>query len=134
MISFILIFILSAIGIIETIYLIRKRIASEVPICLIGGDCGVVLGSKYNKIFIIPNDILGLLTFILILLLAILLAVGVQPISLLGLVLKLTVAGASVMSLFFTYLQWQVIRIWCFWCLMSALTVWLMGSVIFMAM
>lgn len=55
MTAFALLFTLSAIGISETVYLIRKRIASERPVCLIGEDCTLVLASKYNKLFIIPK-------------------------------------------------------------------------------
>ena len=65
MTSFALLFTLSSIGISEAIYLVRKRIASEKPICPIGDDCAVVLTSKYNKILIIDNDVLGLLFYII---------------------------------------------------------------------
>lgn len=63
MTSYALLFTLAAIGISETVYLIRKRIASEKPICPIGGGCFLVLTSKYNKIFFIHNDVLGLLFY-----------------------------------------------------------------------
>ncbi|OGI66439.1 hypothetical protein A3H53_01775 [Candidatus Nomurabacteria bacterium RIFCSPLOWO2_02_FULL_40_10] len=127
---FILLFILSIIGIGETVYLIRKRIASEKPICPIGGDCAIVLDSKYNKIFFIHNDILGLLTFIIILFMAAFLIIEIEPTSLWSLILKILVALAAVMSVFFTYLQWHVVRNWCFWCLMSACTTWIMGIIV----
>ncbi len=127
---FALIFILSVVGISETAYLIRKRITSEKPVCPIGGGCDVVLTSKYNKIFIIHNDILGLLSYIIISFLAAFLAIEIQPMFLWDLSLKILVATASIFSIFLTYLQWRVIRSWCFWCLMSAFTIWLMGIII----
>jgi len=129
MTSLALLFTLSAIGISETMYLIRKRIALEKPICPIGEDCAVVLQSKYNKIFIIPNDILGLFSYILIAFASALLVIGTEPLFLWNMILKTMVVITSVASIFFTYLQWQVIRAWCFWCLMSALTIWLMAVI-----
>ena len=130
MTSLALLFTLSAIGISETVYLIRKRIASEKPTCPIGGGCEIVLTSKYSKLFIIPNDLLGLVAYIAIALVAAFLVIGVQPIFLWNFLLKILVTIASLMSIFFTYLQWRVIRVWCFWCLMSAFTIWLMGIIL----
>lgn len=130
MTAFALLFTLSAIGVSETVYLIRKRIASEKPICPIGGGCTLVLTSKYNKIFIIPNDILGLLFYIIASFIAAFLVIGVEPLAFWGFIFKLSVAFGALLSMFFTYLQWRVIRAWCFWCLMSAFTIWLMGIII----
>lgn len=130
MTAFALIFTLSAIGISETVYLIRKRIAAEQPFCPIGEDCTKVLSSKYGKIFIIPNDILGFLSYIAISLISAFLVIGVSPAELWIFVIKLLVFSASVMSIFLTYIQWKVIKAWCFWCLTSAFTIWLMGVII----
>ena len=130
MTSFALLFTLSAIGISETVYLIRKRIASEKPICPIGEGCEIVMTSKYSKMFIIPLDVLGLFAYIASSLFAAFLVIGVQPMFVWIFFLKIMVAVASLMSIFFTYLQWRVIHAWCFWCLMSAFTIWLMGIII----
>lgn len=130
MTSFALIFTLSSIGISEAIYLVRKRIASEKPICPIGEGCETVLTSKYNKIFFVHNDILGLLTYITISIISAFLVIGIAPIPLWSLLVKILIGIASIMSFIFTYLQWKVIRAWCFWCLMSAFTIWLMGIII----
>ncbi|KKQ21298.1 MAG: hypothetical protein US45_C0011G0006 [Candidatus Nomurabacteria bacterium GW2011_GWA1_37_20] len=133
MTSFALLFTLSSIGISETVYLIQKRIASEKPVCPIGDNCEIVLESKYNKIFIIPNDVLGLLTYIVISFIAAFLVIEIEPIFLWIFIIKILIGIASVISLFFTYLQWRVIRAWCFWCLMSAFTIWLMAITILMS-
>lgn len=125
-----LIFTLSAIGISETVYLIRKRIASEKPVCLLGEDCGKVLTSKYSKLFIIPNDVLGFITYIVIAIISAFLVIGIEPIAFWNFILKILVFVASLISLLFTYLQWKVIKAWCTWCLLSALTIWLMGVII----
>ena len=130
MTTFALLFTLAAIGVSETIYLIRTRIAAEKPICPLGGGCATVLSSKYNKIFIIPNDVLGLLTYVIIAFIAAFLVIEVTPMSLWSIIIKILVSIASLVSFIFTYLQWRVIRAWCFWCLMSAFTIWLMGIII----
>ena len=130
MTSLALLFTLSAIGISETVYLIRKRMLSEKPICPIGEGCVTVLTSKYSKVFIIPNDVLGLLSYIVISLISAFLVIDIQPMFLWDFIIKVLVAVAALISIFFTYLQWRVIRAWCFWCLMSAFTIWLMGFII----
>ena len=132
MTTFALLFTLSAIGISETVYLIRKRIAAEQPVCPIGKGCATVLTSKYSKIFIIPNDVLGLLAYIVISVIAAFLVIGTN-VFFWGVVIKILVGLASLVSLFFTYLQWREIRAWCFWCLMSAFTIWLMALIIILS-
>ena len=127
-----LIFILSVAGISETAYIIRKRMAMEKPMCPIGGDCTVVLSSKYNKIFFIQNDTLGLLTYILILLLSIGIFVNIGLVDLYILLLKIIVVIASIFSLVLTYIEWRVIKTWCFWCLSSAVTIWIIGIILFL--
>lgn len=125
-----LLFTLSAIGISETIYLVRKRRAHEAPVCPIGEGCAVVLNSKYNKLFFISNDVLGFLAYILLCILSAFLVIEVEPLRFFNILFKIMVFSASLISVFFTYLQWKVLKTWCFWCLMSACTIWLMGIII----
>src|SRR3989344_5666126 len=101
MTSFALIFTLSSIGISEAIYLVRKRIASEKPICPIGEGCEKVLTSKYNKILFIPNDILGLLAYTVISIIAAFLVIGIAPMSFWDLLIKILIGVASLMSFMF---------------------------------
>jgi len=131
--SFALLFTLAAIGLSEAAYLIRKRIASERPVCPIGENCVTVLNSSWSKVFIIPNDVLGFLFYVAVLLLSAFLVIGVEPISFWYLTLKISVAFGSVFSVFLFYLQWRVIKAWCFWCVMSAITIWLMGLIILLS-
>ncbi len=130
MTAFALLFTLASMGISETVYLIRKRIAAEKPICPIGEDCAMVLSSKYNKTLSVHNDLLGFLAYIVIAIIAAFLVIEVAPIELWSLILKLLVGLASLASAYFTFLQWKIIRAWCFWCLMSAFTIWLMEVII----
>lgn len=125
-----LLFTLAAMGISETAYLIRKRMALEAPVCPIGEDCATVLSSKYSKIFGIHNEYLGLLFYFAVSFAAAFLVIGVGSLPFWNFILRVLVAGASVFSAFLIYLQWRVIQAWCFWCVMSAITVFIMALIL----
>jgi len=128
-----LLFTLSAIGISETAYLIKKRILFKDPFCPVGENCLAVLKSKYNKIFIIPNDILGLFFYLACAAITAFLVMDVFPLTLLSLIIKILIGVGSLISFFLTYLQFRVIKAWCFWCLMSAWTIWLMAVILLLS-
>lgn len=130
MTSFALLFTLAAIGISETSYLIRKRIAAERPVCPIGENCATVLNSRWNRLFIVPNDVMGLLFYVAVSVIAGFLVIGIEPVYLWKTVLVAAVLSGSIFSAYLFYLQWKVIKAWCFWCVMSAITIWLMGIVL----
>lgn len=125
-----LVFTLSAIGISETVYLIKKRLLSEKPTCPIGEDCVKVLSSKYSTMFVVPNDMLGLLFYIVSSLIAAFLVIEVKPLFIWNSVINILVISGSALSIYFVYLQFKIIKAWCFWCLMSAFTIWFMGIVL----
>lgn len=128
--AFALLFTLSALGISETVYLIRKRVASEKPFCPLNESCTVVLTSKYSKMFSIPNDILGLLFYVAISFTTVFLVLGVEPIIWWDKIAKVLIAGGTLLSIYFIYLQRRVIKAWCFWCLMSAFTIFAMALIV----
>lgn len=123
-------FALAVIGINDTLYLIRKRTAKEMPVCLIGDECDKVLTSKHKNIFVIPLDILGLLFYATIAISCAAAVIGIGNPAFWEFFINSIIALGGILSLFFTYLQWKVIRAWCFWCLTSAFTVWTMGAII----
>lgn len=125
-----LLFTLAAIGISEATYLIRKRLDSQKPVCYIGGQCTLVLYSKWNKTFGIHNDVLGLFFYIILSLISAVLVIGMGPVAFLQKVTYFTIGSGGLMSLFFIFLQWKVIKAWCFWCLMSSATIGLMALVV----
>lgn len=131
-----LLFTLAAIGIAETTYLIRMRRMEEKPICPIGNDCHLVLTSKYNRLFGIHNDILGLSFYLAA---AALTGYGVldgryvsrdTDITLLVGFASMLVGG-TLFSLVLVFIQWRLVKAWCFWCLTSSVTVWLMTAIFF---
>lgn len=125
-----LLFTIAAIGVSETVYLIRTRVRFEKPICPIGEQCVAVLTSTYSRLFLLPNDVWGFLFYIVSAAIAAFLVIGIAPMAFWYVVLKIAVAAGALFSLFLTYLQWRVIKAWCFWCVMSAFTVWLMGAIL----
>jgi len=133
MTAFALLFTLAAIGVSETVYLIKKRKMLERPVCIVGDDCSKVLESKYNKILGIHNDILGLVFYLTASFITAFLVIEVESLRFWTLSARLMIFSGAVFSLYLTYLQWRVIRAWCFWCLMSAVTVFLMLIVILLA-
>ena len=130
MTSHALLFTLSAIGISETSYLLQKRRAQEKPHCVIGGECHKVLESKYNNILGIPNEVLGLLFYVAISVLTSLLVIGVGPLVLWRALSRIFILSGALFSLVLTYIQWRIIKVWCFWCVMSALTIFLMAVIV----
>jgi len=125
-----LLFTLAAIGISETVYLIRKRMAQEKPVCIMGEDCSKVLESRYNKVLGINNEFLGLAFYIAISFFTAFLVIGIEPMILWEMLVRALIAFGVVISIILIYLQWRVIKAWCFWCVMSAVTVFIMGIIV----
>lgn len=129
------IFIISLVGVLETLYLIHKRRLADHPICPMGGRCDIVLSSKYNKTLGVHNDIAGLMFYLFFVVWAVLFLFEHQFVlaykNIIMIVSSAVLIVATLMSLGFIYLQWRVIKAWCFWCLMSAGTVFLLDLVVF---
>lgn len=128
-----LLFTLACIGISESVYLIRKKIAGERPVCVLGEECHRVLESKYNRLFGIPNEIPGLIFNVAIAFVSVFLVIGIGPMMLWKSLAEILIATAVILSLFLIFIQWRVIRVWCFWCLMAAATVFLMAIIVLTA-
>ena len=129
--SFALIFTIAAIGISEMSYLIRKRIAAQKPVCPIGEGCDVVLKSKYSRMFFgLHNDIAEMVFYVVICVFSALVVLEAYFVLRLILAMELLLVGASIMSTVFLYIQWRVLKAWCFWCVMSAATIGAMDIII----
>ncbi|HXV27197.1 MAG TPA: vitamin K epoxide reductase family protein [Candidatus Paceibacterota bacterium] len=127
---FALLFTLACIGISESAYLIRKRRAAEHPVCPIGQHCGTVLSSRYNRFLPgIHNDVLGLLFYASFAVIMALMVILPFPPSYLPVWAFWMLAGATCMSVALIFIQWRILKAWCFWCIMSAGTVFLMDLI-----
>lgn len=110
--------VLGVLGAINTAYLIWKNRIKQPLVCPIGQDCNEVLNSKWNKIFFIRNDILGLLFYVSVITGAILLFFNMDGIVKTSLIF---VSGFVVLfSGFLVFVQAKIIKNYCFYCLISA--------------
>ncbi|MCR4404444.1 MAG: vitamin K epoxide reductase family protein [Candidatus Acetothermia bacterium] len=94
------------------------------PIVCIGSGCAIVNESVYCRIFGVPLSVLGLLNYALILGLAIASLRVKNPLSSwlhLG-IFGLALSG-TIFSAYLTYLEFAVIRAFCTWCVVSAVTI-----------
>ena len=128
--TFTLLFPMAAIGLSISAYLIKGRKKSEAPVCPIGGDCKTVLLSKYNKTFGVNNDVLGLIFYSSIIAMTAFILIGIEPFEIWQRLIIAFVTIGSLMSLRFIYIQWRLLKAWCFWCLMSAFTIGVMEAVL----
>ncbi len=116
---FIITIIIAIVGIINTGYLIHKRRKKKPLVCPINQDCNVVLESKWSKILGIRNDILGLLFYALILIIAVILLFLPHLVLVFYLVLLLIICLGFLFSIFLVFIQAFIIKEFCFYCLIS---------------
>ena len=110
--------VLGLLGIIDTSYILWKSKKKQPLVCPIGDDCNVVLESRWNKIFFIRNDVLGLLFYIGVIVGAILLFFEMD-----GIVKTLLIFGSGIgvlFSLFLVFVQAKILKKYCFYCLVSS--------------
>ena len=129
--TFITLLVFSIIGLAIALYLAYKRVTKEKPYCLIGEDCTAVLSSKYSNILGVHNDVAGAGFYVALLLILFMLRADVGPTDLLILAMKLMSGAGIGMGLILLFVQWKVIRAWCFWCIVSDLNTWLVAYIIF---
>lgn len=123
-----IILVLAVVGVLEAIYLLIQRKKKRPPVCVIGGSCTTVWESPYSMTFGVGNEVLGIIFYSTVAILEAVLILGAyDPILAIG--EWVILVGGSVMSAYYIYLQWRVIRAWCFWCTISALIVWVMVAV-----
>lgn len=125
-----LLFSIAAVGISETAYLLRTRWEGRKPVCPAGEHCLLVLQSTWSHLLGVPNEVPGFLFYCVLALIAAFVVIGVEPLALWTTIRNILILFGALFSLFLTYLQWRVIRAWCSWCLLSALTTWLMALLV----
>ena len=108
-----------------TTYLRVQHLRKKPPVCPIGEGCEVVSESPYSKTMGIGNDILGFLFYATVVVFELALINGCTAPLVIVAERVLLGTGAS-MSVYFTFIQWRIIKAWCFWCLSSAFLTWIM--------
>lgn len=128
---YIILIALEVFGALIAIYLIAKRKKEEHVICVIGEDCQAVLDSKYNRLFGIHNDLAGLLFYIVMLSLTALIPLGNDLTVLAFWAMRLMAAMGALMGVILMFIQWRVLKSWCFWCIISNVNLWITAAIIF---
>lgn len=120
-----ILFVLSLVGFAEALYLNYECRRNRAPVCLIGNDCAVVWESPYSKTFGISNEVLGLVYYATLAVVEWMLFSGDTSVQVV-IGEYIILFGGAVMSCYFFYVQWRLIKAWCFWCTLSAIIVWVM--------
>lgn len=126
-----IIFILSFVGVLEALYLNYECRRHRAPVCLIGNECQFVWNSPYSKTFGVSNEILGIIYYITLAVVELVILSG-DTSSQMVTGEYIFLFGGAIMSCYFFYVQWRLIKAWCFWCTLSAVIVWAMVAVRFL--
>ena len=104
-------------------YIYYKKSKEAPMVCVIGKKCDEVLHSKYNKMFGVPNENIGMLYYIILAVLVILFLSGFTTIA--GISVNLTIliitSVAVLASIYLTFIQWLVLKKWCDYCIGSTI-------------
>ena len=101
---------LGIIGLLISGYIFNKKRKGGHLVCVIGKNCDVVLSSKYNKLFGFPNELLGILYYLSVVILSLLFIYGTSTLvgfSLINIIIGITFIGV-LFSLYFLYIQFFV--------------------------
>jgi uncharacterized membrane protein len=115
--------VLTAIGILDSVYLLIYKITNNYAMCLGSGECSTVNASRYSTIYGIPVSLLGILAYLAILILFFLewKKVFSSDNS------NLLVFGISLVGVLFsaylTYIEFYVIHAVCPFCIISAIVI-----------
>lgn len=132
MTKFAILLALLIIGGLVALYLIWSRRKNGGPVCIIGKECHVVLESKYNRIFgIVHNDVMGLLYYLTMIALLNFLQFGIGQADEVLMAMRVIAGSGALMALIFTFIQWRVIKAWCFWCMVSNINSWIIAAIVF---
>ncbi len=115
-----LLMILSLAGFLDSTYLTLEHYANRIPPCTIVHGCEQVLTSKYASFHSVPTALFGAAYYVFVFLTTIV-CLSLENKRLLRILGYFTITG-FLASLWFVYLQAFVIRSYCQFCLLSALT------------
>ena len=115
--------VLVSLGLAESVYLLIKKLKNEKLVCFIGEDCDKVVKSKYGKTLGIPNEVPGILFYLVVFGGVLLLSQGKEMIFDLRVISLLRIAAvlASLASLYLMGIQVFKLKMWCTYCIASAI-------------
>jgi uncharacterized membrane protein len=120
----IIIFLLAIVGISTARKIWKEKNTGQPFVCPLGGKCNNVIHSKYGNVLGLGMEKLGFVFYALIILFVLFLAFSGSSVlisNIYPLFFLLTLIG-FIFSVYLTCLQAFVIKDWCTWCLLSALT------------
>lgn len=116
--SIIFLLLLAILGIVNTAYLIIKRVKKKPLVCPMGGDCNTVIRSKYNAILFIKNDVLGFIYYSSLVAFALYFIFISEKILFL---IQIISGIVVIVSLLLFYIQARILKKYCFYCNISNL-------------
>jgi uncharacterized membrane protein len=115
--------VLTAIGILDSVYLFIYKISNNNAMCLGSGECSTVNASRYSTIYGIPVSLLGILAYLAIFILLILeLRKVFSSDNSNLLVFGISLVGV-LFSAYLTYIEFYVIHAICPFCIISAVVI-----------
>lgn len=108
-------------GIVNSAWLAYRHYKKKPLICPLDHDCSVVTESGWSTFLGVRNEILGIL-FYVFMIGGVFAALSLpERVYIISLLLVLSASGGVVYSAFLAYVQFFVIKDYCFYCLISAL-------------
>jgi uncharacterized membrane protein len=120
MLQYLGIIIAATVGFVLSIYIWRKKKQGEKLFCLIGDDCNRVVNSRYATTLGASNEIIGILYYAGI---AIAFSLGLSGLVSFSFWWLTPITGvAALFSVYLVSVQLFILKEWCEWCLVSAIT------------
>lgn len=108
--------VLSIIGIINAGAITNKRLKKQKLVCPINDDCEKVVSSKWSRMFLVKNDILGIFYYIFMLIITLYFFFTESIIA--G--TKIISGLALIFSIFLVFVQAKILKEYCFYCLVAS--------------
>ena len=113
---------ISLIGFVVSYHIYESKKRKKRLVCYVGKSCDAVVKSKYSTILGVPNEILGMLYYLISGIVVLVPYNGIFVVYgySIRLLFVLLSGGAAIFSLGLIYIQGFILRDWCEFCLTSA--------------
>lgn len=115
-----IILLLAVVGFVVSLYIFLKKRRRKPLTCFLGHNCNVVVNSKYQALLGVPNELVGVVFYALMLVVGLVLWSGVSlPLLMVWLIFGISLV-AALFSVILTGIQWFILHDWCEYCLLSS--------------